>query len=271
MSGHEGWDQVAPAWERHRARIFEGHRAVSEWLVEQVAPREGRTILELTAGPGETSFLAAERGGTIICSDFAPNMVEAARRGAQARGLRNVECRRIDARAIDLPDDSVDGVMSRFGMMAVPDQPAAFSEVRRVLAPGGRFAYAVWGEPRDNLWVVVLGGTVMQCGFELPGDQTAPGGMFSLKDPDRNMELARLAGFEHVDVDGISMPIRFESFDEYWLVNSEVAGSLANLIGSLPADDVERVRAQLEVNAASFRAGDGSYEFPTSVSLVRAS
>ncbi|MGH9217284.1 MAG: class I SAM-dependent methyltransferase [Acidimicrobiales bacterium] len=118
---------------------------MSEWLVDQIDPQPARTVLELTAGPGETGFLAASRlgsGGRLISSDFVPAMVVAAQRGATQRGLDNVECRILDAQQIDLPDSSVDGVLSRFGLMLVPDQEQAMREIRRVLRAGGRCAYA---------------------------------------------------------------------------------------------------------------------------------
>jgi hypothetical protein len=100
------WGMVAPTWEASRERLFENLRSVSEWLVDHVRPEAGQTILELTAGPGETGFLAASRlgpDGRLISSDFAPAMVDAAKRGAAARGLDNVDCRVIDATHIDLP------------------------------------------------------------------------------------------------------------------------------------------------------------------------
>jgi 16S rRNA C967 or C1407 C5-methylase (RsmB/RsmF family) len=84
-------DAVAAAWERHREQLFEDQRAVSEWIVDQVEPRPGQTILELAAGPGETGFLAAERvgpDGRLISTDVSPRMIEAARRGAEPAACR---------------------------------------------------------------------------------------------------------------------------------------------------------------------------------------
>jgi hypothetical protein len=69
------WSVVAPAWEAHRDCLFENTRSVSEWLVDQVDPQAGQTVLELTAGPGETGFLAAPRlgpGGRLAPSSAAP-------------------------------------------------------------------------------------------------------------------------------------------------------------------------------------------------------
>jgi ubiquinone/menaquinone biosynthesis C-methylase UbiE len=99
MSPHEEPPQpidiaefVAPGWERHRDFLFDSGRPASEWLVEQIDPQPGQTLLELAAGPDETGFLAAERvgrEGKLISADFSPRMVEAARRGAEAGGLGN--------------------------------------------------------------------------------------------------------------------------------------------------------------------------------------
>jgi hypothetical protein len=50
-----------PVWERHWHRLFERHRHVSDWLVDQNAPQLGHTILELAALPGEAGFLPAAR------------------------------------------------------------------------------------------------------------------------------------------------------------------------------------------------------------------
>src|SRR5947208_14211694 len=89
-------EEIAAAWERHRARLFEGQRDLAEWIVRHLEPQPGQTILELTSGPGETGFLVAERlgpSGQLISSDLNPGMVAAARRGGEARGLTNIEVR----------------------------------------------------------------------------------------------------------------------------------------------------------------------------------
>ncbi|MGI8759122.1 MAG: hypothetical protein ACR2K0_07415, partial [Acidimicrobiales bacterium] len=78
-------DALSAAWERHRDRLFESQRQVSDWLVNHVETQPGQVILELAAGPGETGFLAAERvgpAGRVISTDLGPAMSEAARRGA---------------------------------------------------------------------------------------------------------------------------------------------------------------------------------------------
>ena len=95
-------------------------------------------MLELAAGVGDTGFMAARlvgETGRVIITDFAPEMVAAARRRVEESGIRNVEFRVLDAERMDLETDSVDGVLCRWGYMLMIDPAAAFADTRRVLRP----------------------------------------------------------------------------------------------------------------------------------------
>ena len=254
------WSSVAPAWEAERAKLFEMTRGISERLVERVDPQPGQTVLELCAGPGETGFLAAERlgrDGRLISSDFAEAMVDAARRGVEARGLDNVELRILDAQQIDLPDDHVDAVMARFGLMLVPDQGRAVAEMRRVLRPGGRCAWGTWGPPDRNPWIFSIVAALMANDLSLPGDPFAPGGVFSLSTPEPNHQLASGAGFAQVDVEEVTGTFRHASSEEYWDFNTSIAGPVAELVRSLDAERLAAVRATLEPTLDPFRQDGG--------------
>jgi ubiquinone/menaquinone biosynthesis C-methylase UbiE len=258
------WSAVAPAWDRYRDRLFSDVRSVSEWLVDQVDPQPGQTVLELTAGPGETGFLAAARlgsSGRLISSDFVPAMVEAARRGADERGLDNVECRVLDAQQIDLPDDSADGVISRFGLMLMPQQQRAIAEIRRVLRPGGRCAYGVWGLPQHNPWIFQVVAALLQNGVAPPGDPFAPGGLFSLATAESNEALAAAGGFTDVTVDELTGTMRFDDADDYWTHIASVAGPVAELVESLDDEQVTAIRGVLDPSLAPFKH-DGALEIP---------
>jgi ubiquinone/menaquinone biosynthesis C-methylase UbiE len=267
------WQAVGPAWERHRDRVFENTRVASDWLIEQVDPQPGQTVLELTAGPGETGFLIAERvlpGGRLISSDLVPAMVEAARRGGERRGLTNAEYRVIDAQQIDLPDDAVDVVVSRFGLMLVPDPERAVAEIRRVLRPGGQLAYAVPGPPDRNQWIAVLIGSLLQNGHLPPGDPSAPGGLFSLAAPERNRELLVGAGFSDVHTAGVEGAMHFDDLDDYWSIQTSLAGPVAELVAAMQPDEVAAVKATLATMIEPFRSDDG-YALPLLATAARAS
>ncbi|HZU48840.1 MAG TPA: methyltransferase domain-containing protein [Mycobacterium sp.] len=258
------WSAVASAWDRDSERLFKDVRSVSEWLVDQVDPQPGQTVLELTAGPGETGFLAAPRLGStgrLISSDFVPAMVEAARRRAGERGLDNVECRVLDATQIDLPDDCVDGVLSRFGMMLVPAQQRAIAEIRRVLRQGGRCAYATWGLPEHNPWIFQIIVALLQNGVTPPGDPFAPGGIFSLATSESNRALLAGGGFTDITVEELTGTMVFDGPDDYWTHITAVAGPVAELVDSLDGEQVNAIRSTLDPSLAPFET-DGALELP---------
>src|SRR5215211_8965963 len=197
QESRETWGEMAPGWETRRDWLIAITGRVNDWLADKADPGRGQTVLDIAAGPGNLGLAIAERvgpEGRVLSTDFAPEMVEVARRQGEARGLTNVEYRVLDAERMDLEDDSVDAVVCRFGYMLMADPAAALRETRRVLRDGGPLAFAVWGPPDRNPWVAVPGMTLIQRGHMPPPEPGAPG-IFSMADPGRIRELVTAAGF----------------------------------------------------------------------------
>jgi SAM-dependent methyltransferase len=263
----ELWQQMAARWDRRRNLLQASTREISEWLVDRLDPRPGQTILELAAGTGETGFLAAARvgeRGRLISSDRSPNMVDAARRAGGELGLANVEYRVLDAERLDLDGDSVEGVLSRFGYVLRGDPPPALREVRRVLRPGGRFAFSVWAERGRNPWMTVPAAVMVDLGH-LAARRPAPDDPFAQRSAGHTVELLADAGFGRAEVEELAMSYRFADADELWAFASELRGPIALAIERLGDDDRAVVRAELERRAD--RTPDGGYAL-AGVSLV---
>jgi SAM-dependent methyltransferase len=262
------WNSVASAWDKYRARISQNEAAVTQRMLDAIDAHRGDTILELTAGPGDVGLMLARRhpGARVLITDFAPRMVEVAARTAKELGLDNVEVREMDAQAIDLKDESVDGVLSRYGLMIVPERERAFAEIRRVLRRGCTLAYAVWGPMQTNPWMTIFGGALVQLGhFQPPEDEP-----MSLSSIDDNRATLAAAGFDDVDGEEIDVPFEFDSFDEYWEMSSQIGGPLAEIYAGLDAEQRSAVRDTVQLFAESFRTGDG-LTFPSKRIFVRAS
>ncbi len=106
---------------------------------------QGETVLDIGCGAGTDLLLAARRvgpGGRAIGIDMTETMRDRARASAVAAGLTNVEVHRADATALPLPDASVDVIISNGVLNLVPEKDKAFTEIRRVLRPGGRLQLA---------------------------------------------------------------------------------------------------------------------------------
>jgi SAM-dependent methyltransferase len=234
---------------------------VADALVAGLAPSPGNTVLDLAAGTGDVTEVLAQSGVRVISTDVSPVMVEAARR----RGIPGVEHRVMDMQAIDLPDSSVDGVVSRYGYMLVADPALALRETRRVLRPGGRLAFATWAPANRNPWATAYGPVLIDRGLLEPPKPGEPG-QFSLGEPARIEELVRGGGFDDVSVAEVPVVFRAASWAEYRRIVSSLAASMREVLEQLD----EAARAQVDEAARAriepYRSGE-RYDLP-GVSLV---
>ncbi len=137
------------------------------------APRNAR-VLDLCCGSGDLCFLAEELGaGPVVGADFTLPMLEVAKRRRRAGNRRS---RFVQADALRLPfrDGAFDVLTIGYGLRNVADIPAALSEMRRVLAPGGRAVVLDFGKPDRAvpaaLYRAYLGTVMPAVGWIFHGD-----------------------------------------------------------------------------------------------------
>jgi len=251
------WQELAPRWERGRELLWESTRAVSEWLVDHLDPRQGQTILDLAAGTGETGFLAAPRlgpDGRLITSDLSSAMLEAAERIAAELGVTNAEFRVLDGERIELPDASVDGVVSRFGYVLKGHPPRALAEARRVLRPGGRFVFAVWAARDRNRWMTAPADVMVERGHLSPQSEQETR-LSARRNPAAIRQLLTDAGFGEAEIEELPVAYRFASAEELWFFVSELRGPVALALARLGDEERSAVRAEIERRAD--RVGEG--------------
>lgn len=114
-----------------------------EGLVRAVDIHPGERVLDVAAGTGNTALAAARRGARVLATDFVPELLEAAKRRAQAEGLE-LAVQEADAQALPFDDESFDVVLSTFGVMFAPDQQRTAAELVRVVRSRGRIGMANW-------------------------------------------------------------------------------------------------------------------------------
>jgi arsenite methyltransferase len=138
------------------------------------AIRRGDTVLDIGSGSGTDALIAAlltGPTGIVHALDMTQAMREKLRRNAAAMRLDHVSVLEANAEQIPLPDASIDVVTSNGVLNLVPDKPAAFAEIARVLKPGGRIQIAdialrvpVSEASRDDprLWAECVVGAIVE-------------------------------------------------------------------------------------------------------------
>jgi SAM-dependent methyltransferase len=256
---HDNWNRIAGNWERNREYIWGATEPVSRRILELADVQAGETVLDIAGGTGDTGFLAAERvgaDGKLIETDFAEEMVEAAKRAGDARGIDNAEYRVLDAEKMELGDDSVDRVISRWGYMLMGDPAAAFAETKRVLRDGGRLTFSVWTTPDQNLWAFLPGFEMIERGHIPPPEPGMPG-IFALGETDRITELVTGAGFPEPEIEQIEVDWAYEDPDQHWQLTMELAGPLSDAINNLDEDERESVRLAVREKVEEAVSGGG--------------
>jgi arsenite methyltransferase len=113
------------------------------FLMEQLP--SGATVIDLGSGAGMDCLLAGRRvgsAGRVIGIDMTDAMLARARRGAAEARLAHVRFEKADITALPVGTDSVDVVISNGVINLLPDKSGVFSELYRVVRPGGRLQFA---------------------------------------------------------------------------------------------------------------------------------
>jgi len=138
------------------------------------AIRPGDTVLDIGSGSGTDVLYASLKvgpAGKVYGLDITPAMIAKARANIERMRAKNVQILEGDATQIPLPDGSVDVVTSNGVLNLVPDKPAAFREIFRVLKPGGRLQLADIVVQEDvgavcglnpQLWADCIGGAAVE-------------------------------------------------------------------------------------------------------------
>ena len=111
-------------------------------LLDAAGVGPGSRVLDIACGPGRVAAAAAVRGAAATGVDLAPGMV------ALARSLHpGIAFREADVEALPFGDAAFDALVCSFGIGHFPHPERAVVECSRVVAPGGRLAFAWWDDP----------------------------------------------------------------------------------------------------------------------------
>jgi len=180
----DGWQAAASSYEGFAGAT----RLFIPSLLQAAKMRPGMRLLDVACGTGLAGGAAAAAGARVTGADFSPAMVVMARSLYPA-----VEFQAADAEDLPFPDASFDAVIANFGIHHVERPERAIAQARRVLAPGGTFAFTFWADPRDNTPWRIIFDAIMACGrIDVP----MPAGNDAHATPQNFTRLVAAAGFD---------------------------------------------------------------------------
>jgi SAM-dependent methyltransferase len=265
LSQASTWNLVAEHYVTEVQPAFECFAEHALWLAKV---ERGMHVVDVAAGPGTLSLLAAQRGAHVQALDFSPAMIAALRARAARETLSNVVAQEGDGMALPYADASFDAGFSMFGLMFFPDRTAGFRELLRVLRPGGRAVISSW-TPLDR--VPVLGATFAALGELASAPGAAPGAappqLPPLADPDACRVEMEAAGFRDVVVHKLDTTLEFPTTREmiatFGRSSAPVALVREKAGGSWPALEA----ALIERLTGSFGSGPQRITMPAYLTL----
>ena len=107
----------------------------------------GQRVLDVGAGTGNVAISAARRGAVVTAVDITPQQVQLGIERSATEGV-GVDWKLADAEALPVPDQTIDVVLSNFGVVYAARPSRAAAEFIRVLKPTGRALFTAY--PADS-------------------------------------------------------------------------------------------------------------------------
>ncbi len=136
-------DEVWSAGDYDRLASY-GSPAEAAWLIRFAGVRSGDRVLDVGTGSGIVAIMAAQTGARVVGVDPTPSLLAKAKENAAIAGHEEIGWREASAEALPFDEGSFDVVLSQYAHMFSLRPEAAADEMLRVLAPGGRLAFAAW-------------------------------------------------------------------------------------------------------------------------------
>ncbi len=225
---------------------------IGEALLVRADYQDGETVIDLGCGGGATTLAigsAVAPSGKVMGLDISPDLVAAAQGRAAKSGASNIEFTCADAATVQLPDAPYDRLFSRFGSMFFEDPVRAFTNLHGLVRKGGRIDVAVWGPPRDNLWMMEMMGVVRNH-VEIPPAVPRAPGPFAFEDLEYLGGILDGSGFSDVDI------VAYEALQPVGGIGATPEQAVAFAFASLAVGRALNDKGDAVIDAASQELAD---------------
>jgi SAM-dependent methyltransferase len=219
---------------------------VAGQLVKFAGIASGENVLDVGTGTGVVAVTAARAGGRVTGLDLTPELLEQARANARIARVEDIVWKEGDAESLPWPDATFDVVTSQFGHMFAPRPEVAMREMRRVLKPHGRVAFATW--PPEHL----VGRFFAFIGRNSPPPPEGAAPPPQWGNPAIVTERLTDAGFEAPLFARGTMSFPALSIEHFRLFMETSVGPMQKLVENLAADPAKLSAVRAEFDALTF-------------------
>ena len=261
-----GRKESADWWSAGQAARQQRYGAATEMMLNLAGIQAGSRVLDVAAGTGESTLMAAARVGSkghVVAADVSASMLNVAAEAARKAGMTNVETRVMNAENLELDTDSFDAVVCRVALMLFPNPAKALAEMRRVVKPGGKVAVMVMAALEKNPYHGILHKTVHRLG-NIPPPAAGEPWMYGLGELGALEEVYRRADFLNVSVRAVPIQRRSPSAAAAVENMKKGAGDHRELVNRLNEADREKAWAEITEQFKRFEGPNG-FEIPGEV------
>jgi ubiquinone/menaquinone biosynthesis C-methylase UbiE len=207
---HESHGEQAKLWNGPTGRSWVDAQSVldqmlkpfEDVLVAGLLSESGRGVLDVGCGTGATTLaLARWSGPTGHCTgiDISEPMIAAARaRAERERTSTSFIC--ADAQTYAFEPESVDAVVSRFGVMFFDDPVRAFANLQRAARRGARLRFVAWRSAAENPFMTTAERAAAPLLPNLPPRRPGAAGQFAFADDRRVRAILAESGWTEIDI-----------------------------------------------------------------------
>lgn len=249
----KNWDNASKGYAEKIAPVM--METFAEEFVERLDVNDNTEALEVAAGSGALTDTLAKNVKSLLVTDFSPKMIELVELKINKAGLTNVSFSLMDGQSLDIDDNKMDRAACSFGLMLFPDRHKGFSELHRVIRPGGKAMVSGWAGPEKFEAFSLLMGAIQKAFPDFPKPDSPPP-VFSLADLDSFKTQMEAAGFQKVHVEYIERDLTVSNFAQMWAMLSVGAPPVKLLFDKVGSGGINRIHDSLaEIVEEQFGSG----------------
>lgn len=249
----ENWNAASKGYAEKIAPFL--MESYADEFVDALEAGPDMDVLEVASGSGAITETLARRVGSVMAVDFAPQMLKILRQRMSDAGIKNMRYAKMDGQNLVLEDNSFDRAICCFGLMLFPDRHRGFSELNRVVKPGGKVVVSGWAGPDKFGSFRIFMEAISQVFPDFPKPEKTPP-VFTLADPATFAEEMGAVGFRDVTVRFVTRELSVPDFETTWDMLTAGAPPVQMLFNAIGEEGKGKVKEALrEITHNRFGAG----------------